>query len=398
MTNTISAGRKRLTLTLATLGAVGSFSIDLYLPALPTIARSLHSSMAAAQSSVTVFLAGFALGMLFYGPVSDRFGRRGLLLGGIGVYTLSSLACMLSGTMGQLIAARFLQALGGGAASILPRVIVKDIHEPLEAIRTLSVMSMATTLAPLLAPLIGSQVLLTFGWRGTFGALILWGLAGLALTWYRVPETLPAERRAGHSLGRAFAAYGELLRHPAAIGLLLAGGMALAAIFAYITGGPFYFIDLRGFSPFDYSLVFASNALGILAANFVNSRLVHRVGASTLAGWGCGIGFVAALLLMAAIRGHWALPPILLGFFLAVGAIGLLSANCVGLLMNRFPRNAGAAAALFGASQFGFGVLASALVNGLYDGSGVPMAEVILGTWALSSAGFLLYRSAQRDR
>lgn len=389
-------GDGRLVLLLGALVAFGPLAIDLYLPALPAMAAGLSASPHAVQLSVTVFLAGFGLGMLFYGPLSDRYGRRRIMLAGIALFTLASLACMLAADAGQLIAARFVQALGGGAASVLARAIVRDLYTGSDAIRKLSLMAMITAIAPLVAPLLGSALLERFGWRGTFGALLLWGVLSLLVVWSQLPETLPAERRAQLPLGKSFAVYGSLLADPAALGLMLAGGMSFAAMFAYITAGPFYFIDLLGWSPHAYSLLFGANALGIFAANYLNGRLAPRRGAAAMAGVGSAAGCAAALVLLAAMGRPGASGAVIAALFVCVSMTGLLGANCVGLLMARYPHNAGAAAALFGVAQFGSGMLASAGVSFFHDGSGWPMAWAIAAASATSVGGYLLFRRGQR--
>lgn len=380
----------QLILLLGALVAFGPLAIDLYLPALPAIAHGLGASIEAVQGSVTVFLAGFSLGMLLYGPLSDRYGRRPVLLAGMVLFTVASLACWLAGSVGQLLAARFAQAIGGGAASVLARAVVRDVFSPQEAIRQLSLMAMVTSVAPLLAPLLGSVLLVWGGWRSPFAVLFAWGMLSTAVVAWALTETLPPERRSGLTLGRAFAAYGQMLRQPAALGLLLAGGLSFAAMFAYITASPDFFIRQQGWSPSAYAMVFAANALGIFAANFLNSRLAHRLGAATLAGAGCLAGLLAAGVMHAAMQGTapamgWVVPA--LGVMVSV--TGLLGANCVGLLMQRFAQASGAAAALFGASQFGLGMLASAAVSALHDGSGRPMGWVMLACLAGSAAGFV---------
>lgn len=390
-----TAREGRFILLLGALVAFGPLSIDLYLPALPAIAAGLSASAEAVQLSITVFLGGFSLGMLFYGPMSDRYGRRTVMLTGIALFVLASLACMLATAVEFLIAARFLQALGGGAASVLARAVVRDVYTPTEAIRKLSLMAMVTAIAPLVAPLMGGGLLGVFGWRGTFAAILLWGVVSLIVVWRQLPETLPAERRGTLSMGRAFAVYGSLLVDPVAMGLVLAGGMSFAAMFAYITASPFYFIALKGFSPGAYGMLFAANAVGIFATNYLNSRFVRRVGPAAMAGIGSGSCFAGALLLWAAIGGTDVLPAVIGGLFIVASMTGLLGANCVGLLMARYPQNAGAAAALFGAGQFGFGMLASAAVSYYHDGSGRPMAWVILVSTAASLTGYLLFRRIQ---
>lgn len=382
----------RLIVLLGALVAFGPLAIDLYLPALPAMASGLAASAERVQLSITVFLAGFSLGMLFYGPLSDRYGRRTVMLSGIALFAVASLACMLATAVEQLIVARFVQALGGGAASVLARAVVRDVYTPTEAIRKLSLMAMVTAIAPLLAPLLGSLLLVQFGWRGTFAAVVLWGVLSLIIVWFQLPETLPAGQRGQLPLSRAFAIYGSLLVDPVALGLMLAGGMSFAAMFAYITASPFYFIELHGFSPFAYGLLFASNAVGIFAANYANSRLVKARGPVVMAGIGSGLGFLGAVLLWVAVGVNDALPAVIVGLFIVVSMTGLLGANCVGLLMARYPQNAGAAAALFGASQFGLGMLASATISYFHSPTGRAMAWVILVVSGVSLLGWFMFR------
>lgn len=377
---------------LASLAAIDPLAIDLYLPALPAIGHDLGASAAKVQWSVTAFLAGFSLGMLFYGPISDRYGRRPVLLTGLAVFFLASIGCLLARSAEELIVARFLQAAGGGAASVLSRAIVRDVYPGMEAIRKLSLMAMVTALAPLLAPLIGSQILHWSNWRGTFAALLLWGASSLVLARRFLPETMPPSHRQHVRLASAFAAYAGILRDAPALGLLLTGGMSFAAMFAYITASPHVLIEHYGFSSTAYALVFSSNATGILLANYLNSRLVHRLGAVPLIGLGAVAGVVATSMLLILFVLDLDVRFALFFLFMGVVVTGLLGANCVGLLMHRFPANAGAAAALFGASQFGFGVLASASVGVLPGANGLPMAEAMLVADLLALLGFFLYR------
>ncbi len=396
MSGTTTRSEWRLLALLATLVAFGPLATDLYLPALPAIAAGLGSSIEEVQWSITVFLAGFALGMLAYGPLSDRYGRRPTMLAGISLFVLGSLGCLLAGRVDYLYAARLAQALGGGAAWVLARTAVRDLYPPIQAVRKLSLLAMVTAVAPLMAPLLGAILLNLFGWRAPFGWLLGWGLFALLIVWSRFPETLPVERRDNLPLAAAFGAYARLLADPASVGLLLAGGMSFAAMFAYITAGPFFFIELNGLSPFSYSVVFAANALGIFLVSYLNSRLVRTRGPATMAGFGCAAGLAGALGLLLAVSGNAPLPASIIALFLVVSTTGLLGANCVGILMARFPANSGAAAAMFGACQFGFGMLASAAVSFGHDGSGRPMAWTILAAGVIAMSGYRLYRAVMR--
>ncbi|MFS2138997.1 multidrug effflux MFS transporter [Duganella sp. Dugasp56] len=383
---------RKIAVLLGALAAFAPLAIDLYLPALPTIAASLNATTDLVQMSVTLFLAGFVLGMLFSGPVSDRVGRRNVLFLGIVLFALSSVACMSASSIDQLIAARFIQALGAGAVSVLSRAVARDVFPGPRAIPVFSLIAMVSAIAPLVAPLTGSGLMVLFGWRGTFGALAVWALFGAFIVWTRVPESLPPERRVQTSMSAVFAVYRRLIGDSTAIGVLLAGGASFAGMFAYITAGPFYFIELNGFAPAQYSIVFAANAFGIFLANYLNRQRSAKRGPEAMMRLGSRVALFGALGLIAATLLHAGTWLVICALFAVVSMTGLLGANGVGLLMARYPDNTGACAALFGAAQFGLDALASMAVSLMHDGSGRPMAIVIVVAASTSVLGQMVYR------
>ncbi len=379
----------RLILLLGALAACGPLSIDMYLPSLPSLAVAFSTSAAAAQSTLTSFMAGFSIGMLLYGPLSDAYGRRPILLGGIALYTVASIACAVAFSIDALIFVRFLQALGAGAASVLARAIARDAHEPTDAARVLSMLSIVTSIGPLLAPLIGGQLLLLGGWRVVFMALTLFGAVCAVTAFLRVPETWPREKRASSAVGRSFAAYGRLLTDPVTWGHMLCGGMAFASMFAYITATPFVYIDYFHVKPQHYGLLFGLNIIGIITRERAEYAVCRqcRFAADDL-GRGVrqrgrgpggrarvpdGLGRAVVDRRVLVFRGRRG---------------GLLSANCTTDLMHRYPHNAGAAAALFGAMQLALGALASLAIGLFHDGSPRGMGIVI------GVCGLLTYRRA----
>ncbi len=369
----------RLILLLGALAACGPLATDMYLPSLPSIAQAFAVATGAAQSTLTSFMLGFSVGMLLYGPLSDAYGRRPVLLGGIAMFVLASVACCLSYSIGSLVLFRFVQALGAGAASVLSRAIARDAHEPADAARVLSMVSIVMAIGPLLAPLVGGQLLLLGGWRTVFAALTLFGAACAVLAWSRIPETWPPEKRRHAALLQSFAVYGRLLRDPLVWGHVLCGGMAFAAMFAYITATPFVYIEYFHVSPQHYGLLFGLNVAGIIAGNYLNARLVLRRGALPVIAFasalGCAASLVVALVCVTGLGGLWA---IVAALFFVVAVVGVLLANCTTELMHRYPHNAGAAAALFGAMQLAFGALASFAV-GLWEGVSPTGMGVTIG-------------------
>jgi DHA1 family bicyclomycin/chloramphenicol resistance-like MFS transporter len=381
----------RLILLLGALAACGPISIDMYLPSLPSIAQSFAVSAAAAQATLTSFMFGFSVGMLLYGPLSDTWGRRPVLLGGIALFTLAGIGCLVSWSIDMLIAVRFLQALGAGAASVLARTIARDAHEPGDAARVLSMVAIVTAVGPLVAPLIGGQVLLFGGWRTVFAVLTLFGALCAAMAFWRVPETWPPEKRASAAVLKSFAAYGRLVTDPVALGHMLCGGMAFASMFAYITATPFVYIDYFHVKPQHYGLLFGLNIVGIMLANYLNTHLIGRIGSlriiAAAALVSCVASFAVALVCLTGWGGLWS---IVVCLFFVVGVVGLLSANCTTDLMHRYPHNAGAAAAVFGAVQLSLGALASLAVGVLSDGTPKGMGITIAVTGALCYVGRVL--------
>jgi len=369
----------RLILLLGALAACGPISIDMYLPSLPSITHAFLVSESAAQITLTSFMVGFSVGMLLYGPLSDAYGRRPVLLGGVALYVIASLACAASLSIGALVAARFMQALGAGAASVLARAIARDTHAPHQAARVLSLLAIVTSCGPLLAPLIGGQLLLLGSWRLVFAVLTSYGLFCLAAILYRVPETWPQEKRAKSALRSSFLAYRHMLTDPVTWGHTLCGGLAFGAMFAYITATPFVYINHFHVAPQHYGFLFGLNILGIMGGNLLNSRFVHRLGTVRMISAAATVGTLGSLAVgLVCLTGWGGLPAVVVTLFLVVSVVGVLSADCTTDIMHRYPNNAGAGAALFGAVQFAMGAFSSLAVGALQDAGGSPRAMGIV--------------------
>jgi MFS transporter, DHA1 family, multidrug resistance protein len=381
----------RLIVLLGALAACGPIAVDMYLPSLPSIARAFGVADSAAQSTLTSFMLGFAIGMLVYGPLSDRFGRRPILLGGLALFLVASIACASAGSIDLLVGMRFVQALGAGAASVMARAIARDVHAPHDAARVLSMIAIVTGVGPLLAPLIGGQLLLVGGWRAIFVVLALFGALASALAFMRVRESWPADKRAGAALWHSFAIYGRLLVDPVALGHLLCGGMAFASMFAYITATPFVYIEYFHVSAQHYGFLFALNIVGIMFGNFMNTRLVGQLGSLPIISFAATVSCIASLFVcLVSLTGWGGLWSIVAGLFFVVGVVGLLSANCTTDLMHRYPANAGAAAAVFGAMQLALGALSSLAVGLWTDVSPKGMGIVVGVAGTLCYVGRIL--------
>lgn len=392
---TISMHPRRLIVLLAALTAFGPLSIDFYLPSLPSIAVDLGAPVASVQLTISVFLGGISLGMLLYGPLSDRFGRRRLLLGGMLLYILASLGCALCVNAGQLTVLRLAQALGAAASTVLARAIVRDLFAVSQAARTLSLMHLVTMVATLIAPLLGSYLMHVAGWRSLFIALAAYASVCLVWVYLGIPETHPAERR-GASLRSAFRAYGRLLGSAQALGLILCMALCFAGMFAYITASPFIFIEYFGVTPQHYGALFGLNIAGVIVVTLANARLLARLGPHRMLQFGVSVAALSGTaLLILGLSGVGGLAALVVGLLCYISVTGLLGANCLARLFAVFPEQAGAAAGLAVATQFGLGMLASAWVSAWHDGTPLPMTVIIACT-GIGSA--LAYAVACRRR
>lgn len=372
---------------LAALAAFAPLAIDLYLPSLAAIGAELQAPSGRVQQTVTVFLAGFALGMLFYGPLSDRFGRRRMIFAGTSVFVLASVACMFAQTIEQLLLFRLIQAFGGGAAAVISRAVVRDLFGETDSARVMAMIAMVTSLAPMIAPLLGAYILELGSWRYEFLALALFGLACTWAAYVLLPETLSTVRSQA-SVSVAFKGYWTVWKQSDARMLILAGGAHFAAMFAYITGTPFVYIEFFDLSEKTYALLFGSNILTLVAFGYVSTRLVKRIGTTPLIKTGSLLGLFGAALVMASAwnggNATWNLGLMVIGFLVCVGSLGFVAPNTTAQLLGKHPKNAGAASALYGCAQFGLGGMASWVVSLVHDNTALPMAATVLAFAALA--------------
>ncbi|CAG7636746.1 Bcr/CflA family multidrug efflux MFS transporter [Paenibacillus allorhizosphaerae] len=369
--------RTRLVIVLGLLSAFGPLSLDMYLPALPALAGDLQTGTSQAQLSLTFCLLGLALGQLLSGPMSDVRGRRYPLFIGLTVYTVSSLLCAYSPNVWVFIALRFIQGLAGAAGIVLSRAIVRDLYSGPELTRFFSLLMLVNGAAPILAPIFGGQLLQWTSWRGVFVVLCCIGAVMLAAVRFGLPETLPADRRSKGGIRNTLATFRKLAGDRSFIGFALAQGLVTAGMFAYIAGSPFVLQDIFGVSPQMFSVIFAMNGLGIIAAGQMTGRLAGKVGEIRLLTSGLGIAFIGGVCLLIAILAGAGLPLILPSLFLVVSSVGIVSTSGTSLALQKYGQSAGSASALLGLLSFIIGGVVSPLVGLGGSGTAVPMGIVI---------------------
>ncbi|GEK97460.1 Bcr/CflA family drug resistance efflux transporter [Gluconobacter kanchanaburiensis NBRC 103587] len=378
---------------LSVLMGFASISTDLYLPAMPTMVRDLRTTVGTIDLTVSGYLIGFSIGQLFWGPVSDRYGRRLPVASGLVLFVIGSGGCALAGSGESLIIWRMIQAAGACASVVLARAMVRDLYEGPQAARMLSVLMTVMAIAPLLGPVVGAQILALAGWRAIFGVLGMIGLLTLAAL-FTLPETLPESQRNSEPLGRAILRYGDLLRHRRLLGYMGAGGFFYAGMFAYIAGTPFAYITYYHVPSGLYGILFGAGILGIMATNLLNGRVVAFFGSDRTLLWGTVVtalsGLLAGGLAWTGCGGLWG---VVLSLLVFAAMAGFIVANAIVGAMSDFPRQAGAVSALVGATQYGSGVFSSALVGLFADGTPWPMGLIIAlcGMASFASALTLKY-------
>ncbi|MEV6651112.1 Bcr/CflA family multidrug efflux MFS transporter [Streptomyces sp. NPDC051219] len=382
-----------VTMVLGGLTALPPLSMDMYLPALPEVTRSLNSPAATVQLTLTACLAGMALGQLVVGPMSDRWGRRRPLLIGMVVYVVATAICAFAPTAELLIGFRLLQGLAGSAGIVIARAVVRDLYDGVEMARFFSTLMLISGVAPIIAPLIGGQVLRLTDWRGVFYVLTAIGVVLTLVVAKWLHETLPRDRRHSGGVGQALRTMRSLLADRVFTGYVLTGGLAFAALFAYISASPFVVQAIYGASPQTFSLLFGVNSIGLIAVGQLNGKLfVGRVSLDKVLAVGLAVITLAsaALLLMASgVFGEVGLVPIAAGLFVLMSAMGVAMPNTNAQALMRTPHAAGSASALIGTTSFLIGAIASPLVGIAGEDTAVPMAVVQLVCALGSVACFL---------
>lgn len=368
---------KWLILILGALSAMAPLSIDMYLPSLPGMAHNFHVHPTLAQLSITFCLLGLALGQLVAGPISDRRGRRTPLIMGMAIYALASLSCALTPSIWVLIVLRFFQGTSGAAGIVIARTIARDYFSGPELTQFFGLLMLVNGAAPVFAPVIGGQILRFTSWRGVFVVLTFVGLLILAGVIFGLPESLPPNKRRPGGLHDTWSTMRALIANREFMGAATTQYLIYAAMFGYIAGSPFLLQTIFHLSPQMFSVIFATNGLGIIAAGQTAGRLAGRVGERWLLQCGVIAAGVASLLLFGALLGHLGLAAIVPFLFVVVASVGMVSTAGTSLALQNHGHVAGSASGVLGLGQMLVGALVAPLVGlgGSHDA--LPMGLII---------------------
>lgn len=375
---------------LTALVGFGPMSTDLYLPALPAMQTALATDVATIQLTLSVFLVGFAVSQLIYGPLSDRFGRRPLLIAGVALYTVASVGCAVATSVETLVAWRFLQAVGACCGPVLGRAVVRDLFEREAAARVMSYMAMAMALAPAIGPIIGGVLTEQFGWRSTLWTLVGFGAVILACLIPLLPETNRHKDPTATRPGRLLANWRTCLADRGFTTYTLIVAFSYCGIFTFISGSSFVFVTGLGLSPMAFGICFGAVVIGYMIGSFLSGSLTRRVGLDRMIRIGTAVQILGGWTLLAlalippAGVGPQVLAIVLPVFVFMVGA-GLTLPNAMAAAVSRFPRMAGLASSLLGFVQMGIAALVGIAVGHGTDGTALPMAVAFATLTALAA-------------
>jgi DHA1 family bicyclomycin/chloramphenicol resistance-like MFS transporter len=368
----------KMALILGSLSWIGPFAIDMYLPAMPVIADDLQASVSASQATLMAFFISFGVSQLVYGPATDVMGRKPPLYFGLVVFALASIGCAASPSIEMLIAMRFIQGIGAAAVMSIPRAVIRDCYTGNEATRLMSTIMLIIAVSPMFAPLLGSAVIVPFGWRAVFIAVAMASGLGFTMTRFALPETLKPENRTPFNLSKMLSAFGVLIRDTHYMGLTLIGGMGMGSFFAFLATSSFLYMDYYGLTSFQYSLAFALNAFGFFAASQLAANLEAKFGVmkvirSAVSGY-CTFACGLFVLVMA---GFDAFPVLVVGLLCTYAFLGLVLPTSMVLALEDHGPIAGTAAALGGTLQMMVGAIAIAIVSAVFNNTPVPLVSAV---------------------
>lgn len=382
----MSSSYFRHALVLGLLCAIGPFAIDMYLPALPSIAADLNASTGATQMTIMSFFIGFGLAQLVYGPLSDMLGRKPPTYFGLALFLVASIGCAFAPSIEWLIAFRFIQGVGGAGPMIVPRAIIRDMHTGLEATKLMSLVMLVFSVCPILAPLIGSALIVPFGWRSVFVAIAITASLGIVLLYVAQEETHLKHNRVRSELKAVLRGYGTLLTHWRFLGLTFIGGLGMASFFAFLGSSSFIYIEHFGLTPVQYAFGFSVNAIGFIGASQLSALLGQRFGMARVIKAAIFIYTAMALLMLAVtLAGADNLFVLMALLFVTFAGLGLVIPTTMVLALDDHGPIAGMAAALGGTLQMVLGGFVIVLVSLIFDGTPLPMVAAIAGCAVLAS-------------
>ncbi|OCG09394.1 Bcr/CflA family multidrug efflux MFS transporter [Gilliamella apicola] len=366
----INISKKKLILILGLLSMLMPLSIDMYLPSMPTIAQDFNVADATVQLTISCYLLGFSFGQLLFGPITDSYGRRYVLIAGLIIFIVAALICGIASNINQLITARFFHGIAAAATSIVINALMKDIYRDRDEFsKMMSFVMLISNVAPLLAPIIGGFILYWFNWQANFYTISLTALIGLALVIIFIPETLSKAKRSKFSFTRILSNFIMLFRHGQVLAYMMIGAFAGAGLFSFLSLGPFVYMNLHGVASTNFGYYFALNIVVMVFMNTLNSRLVKHVGSFKMMQLGLFIQFVMAIGLIIVTLFNLGFIYLVICIAGYIGCMSTIGGNSMAIILDFYPHIAGTASSLAGTIRFAVagavGISLSFLVSNL---------------------------------
>lgn len=377
-----------LIITLAAIAALTPLAIDMYLPAMPQIADELRVNSGSIQLTLTAYTAGFAMAQLIYGPLSDSYGRKPVLMGGLFVFIAMSILSALINGIVELTWVRAIQGVAGASASVVIQAIVRDMFEKEDYARTMSFVTLAMIVAPLLAPLVGGYLSVWFGWRSIFWVLTLVAIFTMLAAYIKLPETLSADNKQSFNLRSSFRHYLGFFSNVRAMSLILTSSFSFASMFAFLTGGAFVYINLFNIPVEHVGYLYGFNIMFMIVMTTANGRFVKRQGSVWMLQFGLAIQFTAGILLLVGQLLGLGLWSIVIPIMMLIGTLPVIGSNSMALLLTDYPHIAGTAVSLAGTFRFGAGAISAAIISAFTMTTVWPMVITMV---CCSSLSFLTY-------
>lgn len=367
-----------LILILGSLTALGPFSIDMYLPGFPAIAKDLHTTTARVSLSLSGFFIGISVGQLLYGPLLDRFGRKKPLYIGLTIYIIASFCCVYVKSIDALILLRFIQAIGSCAAAVASIAMVRDLFPVKDNAKVFALLMLVVAVSPMIAPTVGGYATSTFGWHSVFIILMLLGVLNLLASIFGLPDSYIPDHTLSLKPKPIINSFINVIKEPQFYTYALTGAMAFAGLFAYVAGSPLLFMDIFALSEENYGWIFAFLSVGLIGASQVNTLMLKKYSSEQLI-FGALIcqAITGVIFVLGSMNGWLGLPETIFLLFIFLSCLGFASPNASALSLAPFTRNAGSASALMGAIQMGLGTLASIGVSLFTARSSVPMVAIM---------------------
>lgn len=381
--------RARFIILLGALTSLIPFTIDMYLPAFPILANVFDTSASSVQLSLTATLLGLAIGQLFAGALSDMHGRRKPLIISLAIYVIASAACIFAPNIFIFVLLRFAQGFAASAGLVISRAIVRDVSSGAELTRLFALLMVVNNLVPLLAPSVGSGVLLFSDWKGIFLALSLLGLILLLISAFRLPESLPVEKRIPSNLLSTFSSFSTILKNRQFTGYALAQGFLIGGVFAYVSGTPFIYQNIYGVSPQVFSLLFGMNGIGLIIGSYAVGRFAHRISEKQFLERALYAAVAAGAVLLAVVSFNGPLWAVVIPIFFFVTSIGVVGTASFTLAMESQSKAAGSASALLGLLPFILGAATAPLVGIAGEETAVPMGLTIFTMCLIALLAYL---------